>query len=154
MLEKAHIKAIEKHLPPQLHRQSMTGATAAANGTPDKYYDGWENGHHDLWIEYKKIDSIPKSSIVYVAPIPGMKKQPQGRLTVLQLRWLTRRWTVESNAWVIVGLPNKTALLLNSPFDWATGKHASHAMSHAEIAEVIAHRMGIGAPWTQKLSGA
>lgn len=95
-----------------IHIQSMTGVTLTYGGTPDGYYDGPER---DAWIEFKMLSSMPRSGTWSVYPDA---KRPQGKLTMLQYRWLLRRYTNGGNAFVIVGLPNKTAILLVDPEQW------------------------------------
>lgn len=102
-------QAIKRYLPRIIHRQSMTGATEATNGTPDDYFDGTCD---DMWVEFKVITHWPRSGILTVAPILNVKKQPRGRLTVLQANWIKRRHDVGQNAHVMLGLPDRKVLII------------------------------------------
>lgn len=110
MRERQLIDAINKRVPKSIHRQSMTSASLTSNGTPDYYYDG-PGG--DLWVEYKMRSAMPRDGIV----VP--------ELTPLQLNWLERRFNNSrlhtTNAVVVVGLPNRTAVLMQSPTEWRNG---------------------------------
>lgn len=105
MRERQLIDAIHRRLPKSLHRQSMTLGSLTSNGTPDYYYDGPRS---DLWVEYKQLKSMPRNKIVDCGRL----------LTPLQQQWIVRRHDNGKNAVVIVGLPNKTGLLLAEPW-WA-----------------------------------
>lgn len=116
MNEGAFKKAINDKLPKfdeiqltGIHQQSNTFASLSHNGTPDHYYDG---SKQDLWVEYKVLERMPRDGIVRIAPLPGVKKQPRGRLSPQQRRWLLRRWERGRNAIVVVGLPNRTGVII------------------------------------------
>lgn len=113
MLESDLYRGVDKFLPDALHRQSMTGVTF--NGTIDRYYDGPLS---DFWIEYKQLSAWPRRQAFNVMPIPLAKKQPPGHLTDKQLRWLERRYGFGRNAAVIIGMPDKTAVILSTPQMW------------------------------------
>lgn len=137
MGEQQLYQSIDNRIDKFIHRQSMTGAAKTFNGTPDRYYDG---ALDDLWVEYKQLVSMPRDNYVRVAPIDGVKRQPNGRLTALQLNWLTRRWWNASsthNAIVVVGLPNKTALLLRTPSEWNGAVSIFESRTYAEVSKWI-----------------
>lgn len=123
MLEKSLIASIHNKLPKDLHHQSMTGASMSNNGILDHYYDGPES---DMWIEYKQRDSMPRNGVLNVAPDPTRKYNP-GHLTTLQLRWAKRRHMHGANAFVMVGLPDRTVVLLRFPSEWEHDVRLSHA---------------------------
>jgi hypothetical protein len=126
--------AIDKHVPSTVYHASMTGATLTGNGILDRYYDGPKR---DLWIEYKIWPSMPRDGMICVTPILGRKKQPQGRLSHQQLKWAVRRYIVGQNAFVVVGLPNRTALILNYPALWHRPVPVTRAVSLEEVSEWI-----------------
>lgn len=130
MNEAQLIAAVDRRLPKDIHRQSMTGV---AIPTPDRYYDWFR----DLWIEYKCLKHMPRSGTWSVFPLPDVKQQPQGKLTMLQYRWLLRRNTAGGNAVVVVGLPNKRALLLPKPVMWEIEMPIDLARPLEEIAAWI-----------------
>ena len=118
-LEKELYQAVDKLLHVTIHKQSMTGASMAANGTPDRYYDG---SKADLWVEYKLLKGIPRDGIV------------RGEYTALQLRWMERRYRVGKNMVGIVGLPNRTAVIQATPLEWGEGSPIVNAMTLKEVA--------------------
>lgn len=111
-LEKQLYRAIDNHVPASIYRCSMTGAALHSNGMLDRYYDG---ARRDCWIEFKQLDAMPRSGKVSVLPLPGVKKQPRGKLSHQQLAWAQRRWKNGQNAFVVVGLPSRIALTLSIP---------------------------------------
>ena len=128
MKEKDLIAAINKKLPKPFHSQSMTGASMHNNGTPDRYYD--PEGGNDLWVEYKMLQSMPRSGIAV------------GDYSKLQLHWMERRYFNSlahgrSNMIGIVGLPNRMACLQRAPAEWRTGSPVDMAMSLEELATWI-----------------
>lgn len=118
----------------------MTGATEANNGTPDDYFDG-DSG--DLWVESKVITSWPRNGIITVAPIPDTKKQPRGRLTVLQAAWIKRRYEVGGNAYVVLGLPDRKAVIIDG--DTVYDQWRREVLKPLTLKEVAA--------WIQEYSG-
>lgn len=125
MLEKQLIRAIDKYLPKEIHRQSMTGAAVTGNGIPDRYYDGPLG---DLWVEYKQLKTMPRSGVAI------------GAYTELQLHWMERRYRYAQhrlevpNVLGVVGLPNKTAVIQRTPHEWRNGTHINTSMTHKEVA--------------------
>jgi hypothetical protein len=117
MKESQFVRIICNDLPKTIHQQSLTSASETYNGTPDRYLDANlppEQMHmrtSDLWLEFKVLKSLPRDGYVRVMPLPG-KKTAQGHLTVMQARWITRRWDNGLNAFVIVGLPGRQALVI------------------------------------------
>lgn len=134
MREKALYNKVDRGVAKIVHRQSMTGASRGMNGTLDRYYDG-PNG--DLWVEYKQLDHMPKDGIVRPAPRCGVKKQPKGCLSVLQMEWFTRRHKYGGNAWVVVGLPNGRVLRFATPREVVDGRPASSAVAVDIISDWI-----------------
>jgi hypothetical protein len=129
----ANLIAAIKRLTKTLHQQSLTGASMAANGTPDRYYDG---DRSDLWVEYKALTSIPRSGIVI------------GAYTQLQLAWMERRYKNEStfhtiygqpckNVIGVVGLPNRTAVIQFTPKEWREGSPVTNARTIKDVAAWI-----------------
>jgi hypothetical protein len=121
MLEKAHIQAVNNQLKKlgKLHSQSMTFGSLSMNGTPDRYYDG---AKADLWIEFKRLTSMPRSGIV------------RGDFSELQLEWMRRRAKTGNNVWGVVGLPNRTVVIQTMPFQWTMGTPIATAVSHQTLA--------------------
>jgi hypothetical protein len=107
-----------------------------SNGTPDQYYDGEKS---DLWVEYKMLEHRPRSGVVRVIP-QEKRERRQGELSVLQEKWLMRRWEHGRNAAVMVGIPHKrTALVVIQiePAQWLGGTAICEATSVAEAAKWI-----------------
>lgn len=125
MNESGLIKAVERHLWPNIHKQSMTSASLTHRGTPDRYYDG---PVRDLWVEYKMLKAMPRNRIA------------KGNLSALQLEWLTRRYDNSKpyhNAAVIVGLPDKTACVQVMKERWLTGTPIELSIPLKEVAAWI-----------------
>lgn len=123
MLEKQLIANIHKHLNKHVHRQSMTYGSLNMTGTPDYYYDA--DGilyprKRDLWIEYKQLKSMPRNGIVV------------GNYSDRQHAWLNRRG---DNAWGIVGLPDRTAVIQYSEALRICGSDIStaHPYKHIDV---------------------
>ena len=132
MKEKALIAAIRNRLPKTMHHQSMTSASLTHTGTPDQYYDGPIS---DLWVEYKQLQSMPRSGVVDAALL----------LTPRQLRWVQRRSKHGQNAIICVGLPNTRALLFTERFDGGglmLNQAVRNALSYDEIAKWICEFCG------------
>lgn len=126
MLEKAHITAVQNQLKKlgTLHSQSMTYASLSMNGTPDRYYDGELS---DLWVEYKRLTSIPRSGVAV------------GNYSEQQLAWMKRRWRYSTNynVWGVVGLPNKLVCVQTAPCEWISGTDIAEAITHKQLAQLI-----------------
>lgn len=133
MKEKDLYRAVDKLLPLGIHRQSMTGATATTNGTPDRYYDGL---HGDLWVEYKMLATMPRNGVVV------------GKFTPLQLAWMERRYRNSTNlphgpnVIGVVGLPNRKAVIQRSLTEWREGSRIETAVTIREVSEWIQNRCG------------
>lgn len=145
MIERAHINAVHRHLPPKdiLHRQSMTGAAMTTNGVPDYYYDPVANKHSyrdiwDLWVEYKAWPSMPRSGIV-----GGVDNKKRGYYSTLQYEWMERRWGNGGNVMGMIGLPNKKIIVQKSPNEWKHGSLVESAITHKEAASLISNFCGV-----------
>lgn len=121
MRERQLIDAIHRLLPKSLFRQGMTGAAMTGNGIPDYYYDGPKR---DLWIEYKQLKAMPRDGNVRLHKLA----------TPLQLAWLARRGANGANAYAIVGVPNKRALVFR---DYDAELPVEHAKPYKEVAAWI-----------------
>lgn len=123
MREKRYIEAVNKRVPKKIHRQSMTSASLTTNGTPDYYYDG---PARDLWVEYKRITSMPRDGTA------------KGAYTALQLHWMERRYRNSlahgPNVIGVVGLPNRLVCLQRTPTEWREGTSVDKAMTLVELA--------------------
>lgn len=91
MREASFIRAVVNKLPKWVHHQSMTGSSLSHNGTPDRYFDSEFEGHFDLWVEFKYVNTLPKIL------------RPHELMSDLQKRWLHRRYTVGRNVMLVVG---------------------------------------------------
>jgi hypothetical protein len=142
MREQQLYSAVDKLLPKGLHTQSMTGLSTT--GTLDRYYDGPLG---DFWIEWKQLKAWPRRGAFNVMPIPLAKKQPDGHLTDKQLRWLERRYGFGRNAAVIIGMPDKTAVILDTPrlwrFDFDCHLDCRRNLTRKEIAEWIMRKVWV-----------
>lgn len=110
MNEHSFTKAVLAKVPPCVHRQSMTGAALANNGTPDRYLDY----ERDLWVEFKWHPVFPRFL------------RPAQMLSGLQLRWLKRRHEAGRNAAVAIGFPmdgKNVGVVLDTPDLWETELH-------------------------------
>jgi hypothetical protein len=132
MLEKGLIAAVHRHLPREIHHQSMTGAAQTHNGTPDQYYDG---PGADLWAEYKQLTAMPRSGLVGF-----VNDKKQGCYSTLQYHWMLRRYTNSlnlphgrANQIGIVGLPNRTAVIQTTPTEWREGSSVTNAIPLREV---------------------
>lgn len=128
MRESGLYKAIDRHLPNDCFRQSMTGAAMTGNGIPDRFYD---SPRGTCWVEYKNLTSMPRSGLV----IPD--------LTPLQFRWLERRYNNcislarPTDVAVVIGLPNRTAVLQTTPTEWREGTFVNTSMTYKEVAHCL-----------------
>lgn len=131
MRESQLIDALHKLLPPAsvLHRQSMTYSSLSYNGTPDRYYDGPAG---DLWIEYKKLDSMPRSGVV-----GGVDEKKPGCYRPNQYAWMERRWNNGGNVLGAIFLPNKLVVVQFTPEEWREGTPVSSALSRHGLADTI-----------------
>lgn len=105
MNEHSFTKAVLDKVPPHVHRQSMTGAALANNGTPDRYLDY----ELDLWVEFKWHPNFPRFL------------RPAEMLSGLQHRWLKRRHKAGRNAVVVIGFPKdgkNVGVILDDPSYW------------------------------------
>lgn len=127
MKEKQLITAIHRRLPKELYHHSNTYASLSTRGIPDVYYDGG----CEAWIEYKQLKAMPRNGIVV------------GDLSVLQFRWLERRYNNAlnlahtPNVFVVVGLPNRKACIQQTPTEWREGSPVETAMDLEDIAAWI-----------------
>lgn len=109
MKERAFIDAVHRHLPQEVHRQSMTLGAQSYAGTPDYYYDY----QRDLWVEYKAFDRDDH----FYSTLPE-RCLP----TALQRQWLDRRYAAGGNAVVVVGLKlngRAHGFFLEGPQEWS-----------------------------------
>ncbi len=126
-----------------LHWEANTGGMNS-NGRPDTYIDGPRS---DLWVEWKYVDAMPRSGIVDISPKEGAKKQPRGRLSPLQLRWLERRRNNavalrEGNAVAIAALPDGRAVVMTTPTEWRKGVPVDRAKSIEEVVAWVSEFCG------------
>ena len=131
MRESQLIDTVHKLLPPVdvLHRQSMTYSSLSFNGTPDRLYDG-PNGM--LWIEYKKLDSMPRDG-----QVGGVDEKKPGCYRPNQFAWMKRRWDYGRNVWGVIFLPNKSAVIQTTPTEWADKSTVFAAVDRRELAARI-----------------
>lgn len=121
-------QAINRLLPRDCFHQSLTGAAMTGNGIPDRFYC---SPRGTCWIEFKQLSSMPRSGIV------------RGALTALQLQWLERRYNNckslarPTDVAVVIGLPNRTAVVQTTPTEWREGTHVTTAMSFKEVSSWI-----------------
>ena len=140
MREKNLYQSVDRKLPTEIHRQSMTGASTSCRGTVDRYYDG---PCGDLWVEYKSLDHMPRSGLV-----GGVNASKKGCYTPQQYDWMLRRYNNSlslphgPNVVGIVGLPNRTAVIQRTPTEWCEGSPTSAAVTIQEIANWIQERCG------------
>ena len=100
--ENTFIRAIHRNLP-RTYAEKMNNPWRA--GTADVWYSG---NRGDLWVEYKYIERIPRSSAI----LPD--------LTPRQKRWLNSRYDDGRNVAVILGLP--TGGVIYRDKDWMNPK--------------------------------
>ena len=150
MNEHGFTKSVLGEVPPYVHRQSMTGAALANNGTPDRYLDF----DRDFWVEFKFLKSMPRAYVV-----------PSTLMTALQRQWLERRWRSGRNAALCIGFiapsidratkagvamsipPGRTCgVLIDHPALWNDRWDAGRFFANAESVKAL------GALLTQKVS--
>lgn len=128
MRERDLYRAVDRHLPATLFRQSMTGAAMTGTGVPDRYYDGVIR---DLWVEYKMLRAVPRSGTVI------------GAYSARQLLWMQRRWEAGHNVLGVVGLPTGMACIQSCPGEWLHGTDVNAAVPLNKVSEWIAVYCGV-----------
>ena len=116
-------------LPKIIHTQSMTFGSRSFNGTPDRYFDG---PARDLWAEFKYVDAIPRDRLV-----GGVDTKKRGCYSPLQFDWMVRRLRNGGNVIGIIGLPNRTAVIQQTPEEWQNKSSIDGAVPFAAVAEWI-----------------
>lgn len=130
MNEAGFIRYVVSKLPPSIHSQSMTMGSLTHGGTPDRYFDG---PAHDLWVEFKYIDAMPRSRSV-----GGVDDKKRGCYSSKQYNWMCRRQNAGGNVLGIVGLPNRMAVVQTDPAQWKNGSPIEGAIPWLEVAARIA----------------
>lgn len=130
MKESGFISYVVRKLPPHIHSQSMTFGSLTHGGTPDRYFDG---PSHDLWVEFKYIDAMPRSRTV-----GGVDDKKRGCYSSKQYNWMCRRQKAGGNVLGIVGLPNRMAVVQTDPAQWKNGSPIEEAIPWSEVAARIA----------------
>ncbi len=120
--ENRFIQRVHKKLDKSVYREKMHNVYRG--GTPDVWYSG-PGG--DLWVEYKWIDSVPKSGTI----VPN--------LSALQLDWLTKRYAEGRNVLVVVGTPEGAAVI-SRPDEWKNGYGGDGVFDDKQLAAYIAGR--------------
>lgn len=92
--ESRFIKGVHDLLHPDVYCEKTHNVYRG--GTPDCYYMGF---NRDLWVEWKWMPKFP--ALIDVSPF----KKGHGRLSMLQLNWLSRAWDRGRHDVVIVGSP-------------------------------------------------
>lgn len=110
-----------------LYHHSNTYASLSGKGIPDSYVDG---PTYDLWVEFKYLSSMPRSCLV-----GGVDDKKRGCYSTKQFQWMKRRWEAGGNAWGVVGLPNRTAVIQLYPEQW---EHKSSALTAVPWSDVAA----------------
>lgn len=123
MNEHGFIKAVHRHLSPEVYRWKIHDTYTG--GVPDAFYLGPAGS---LWVEYKYV-KLPKRATTYI---------PFG-LSILQALWLTRAINWKQSAIVVVGF-EKSAIALTDPelFTGSTKNELEkEAISFKEVAKLI-----------------
>jgi hypothetical protein len=106
------------------------------SGTADVWYSG---NRGDLWVEYKYIERIPRSSAI----LPD--------LTPRQRRWLNNRHDEGRNIAVILGTPDGGVIYRNK--DWikplSDEQMIQNLVTRTEISRWIYEQVGAGCASTQ-----
>lgn len=113
-----------------LYKHSNTYASLSGNGIPDHYFDG----SRDLWVEFKYVAAIPRNGLV-----GGVDDKKRGCYSTRQYRWMLRRHGNGRNAWGVVALPNRTAVIQTEPEEWLNKSSIRGAVPWAEVAARISH---------------
>lgn len=100
--ENRFIKSLHKALPKAVYAEKMHNPYRG--GT----FDVWYSAKKDLWVEYKWIPNVPKTSTIVPA------------LSPLQLAWGRGRHQEGRNVAVIVGCP-EGGVLFETPEMWEAG---------------------------------
>ncbi|HRO59857.1 MAG TPA: hypothetical protein PKZ27_02895 [Rhodocyclaceae bacterium] len=111
-----------------LYHHSNTFASRSGKGLPDSYFDG----AYDLWVEWKFLAHMPRDYLV-----GGIDDKKRGCYSTKQFAWLKRRWEARGNAWGIVGLPNRTAVIQADPVDWEHKSTVDSAIPWSDVAARI-----------------
>ena len=125
--ENRFIESVHRHLP-RTYAEKMNNPWRA--GTADVWYSG-DRG--DLWIEYKFIERIPRSTEI----LPD--------LTPRQKRWLNNRFDEGRNVAVVLGTPTGGVIYRNK--EWM------RPLDHVTLAGLIVPRDEI-ARWIFSQVGA
>lgn len=132
MKESTLVAWVVTHLPRTIHSQSMTFGSMSMNGTPDRYFDGPSG---DLWIEFKQIAAWPRDGLV-----GGVDDKKRGCYSTLQFRWMRRRWNTGRNVLGVIGLPDKTVVIQDSPVAWEHKSSVKLAVPRRElIVRILQH---------------
>ena len=125
--ESKFIARIHKRLPVSIHREKMSNPYRF--GTADVWYSGSEG---DLWIEYKYIDKIPRSSEILPTCSPH------------QLKWLTGRYNEGRNVAVVLGVPKGGVIYRDKQWELPMGHMTltSHVIPEQAIAQWIIEQVG------------
>lgn len=110
MGERSFIDSVHRQINPEwkLHKQSMTGVMGA-NGTPDYYYESFNNA---TWIEYKFVKTLPK-----IIDLTDRKKQYS--LSALQNRWLDRTHRNGTRAAAVLGSLEGAIIFVTGSWNYA-----------------------------------
>lgn len=107
------IAAISRLLPDTIHKEKMHNPYRG--GTADVWYSAKKA---DLWVEYKWIPSLPRTSTAVILPA----------LSALQVNWLGKRFEEGRNVKVFVGCPDGV-VWFNTPAEWERGITAKEFQS-------------------------
>lgn len=123
MNEHGFIKAVHRHLSPEVYRWKIHDTYTG--GVPDAFYMGPAGS---LWVEYKYV-KLPKRDTTIVT----------FGLSILQRSWLTRAQSYGQLVAVIVGFEQFAAVLTNPQFFGGLTKRQLHeeALSFQQTASWI-----------------
>lgn len=120
--ETTFYQSIHRLLPKEIHREKMCNPFLA--GTPDVWYSA---PGADMWVEYKWIPKIPRSSVIALG------------LTPRQSLWLNSRHQEGRNVAVVVGCPAGAAIFTGGAWDMIldTEQVTSMLVTRHEVAAFI-----------------
>ncbi|WP_067586541.1 hypothetical protein [Endozoicomonas ascidiicola] len=128
MNEHSFTRSVLKHLPKSQYRWKINDNFAG--GVPDFFYEGKAR---DIWVEFKFIKPFPKRDHTLI-DLTAPKY-----LSKLQQQWLTRRYELRQDCYVVVG--SEHGGFICPELSWKTPFPAhylrNHSVSNKELASLL-----------------
>lgn len=139
MHESDAIRKVHDYLPPYLIAWKL--AVMFKSGIPDAYYAGPQSA---LWIEYKKVTSLPKRENTVI--VPDLSKNQEATLQGLYANGIP--------TWVVLyAEKERTYLIFHYPWEWkgAVRSELKEVKGHRALANAI-HEFIAGSPLSYEAS--